>query len=64
MLPKSKEIYSSKVIKGYSGFILLNPKDKSSLADGTQGPWCTRTVGANCVESIENMPQCRATHQK
>jgi len=28
-LRKSKEIYSSKVIKGYSGYILLNPNDNN-----------------------------------
>lgn len=63
MLPKSKEIFSSKVIKGYNVFILLKPNDKSSPTDSAQGQQCTRAVGTDCVESIKKMPQCQRSHQ-
>lgn len=64
MLCGRKEIYSSEVIKGYNGFILLKPNDKSFPEDSGQGQRCTRAVGADGVESIEKVPQRHGSHQK
>lgn len=62
MLPKSKEIYSSEVIKGFSGFIFLSQINKNSLVQCLGACRCTRTMDA--TESTKKIPQCHRIYQK